>query len=42
MDSQVTDASLYAQAKSFADSITAGDVTVKHETDEAQETNHAF
>ena len=42
VDSQVSDASLYAQAKSFADSITAGDVTVKHETDEAQETNHAF
>jgi len=38
----VTDADLYAQAKSFAESIGSGDVTVKHEAEESPEAKHAF
>lgn len=38
----VEDEGLFQQAKSFHESITAGDINIKHESDEVREEKHAF
>ena len=42
IEGPVEDADLFQQAKSFHESITAGDINIKHESDEVREEKHAF
>ena len=42
IEGPVQDADLFQQAKSFNESIPAGDINVKHESDEVREEKHAF
>ena len=42
IEGPVQEADLFQQAKSFHESITAGDINIKHESDEVQEEKHAF
>ena len=42
IEGPVQDADIFQQAKSFNESITAGDINVKHESDEVPEEEHVF
>ncbi len=42
IEGPVQEADLFQQAKSFHESITAGDINIKHESYEVQEEKHAF
>jgi len=42
IEGPVQDADLFQQAKSFNESITAGDINIKHESDEVPEEEHVF